>query len=81
MFDATPNLAVKRSDVLRAVIVRTKKGVRRESGILIRFDENAVVIINNDNSPKGTLCTEFIIIFFFLFGINTFSLSILMSYF
>lgn len=47
---------VKRSDVLRGVIVRTKKGIRRESGIVIRFDENAVVLINNDGSPKGSLC-------------------------
>lgn len=56
---------VKRSDVLRAVIVRTKKGVRRESGIVIRFDENAVVLINNDGSPKGSLCLVIILIFFF----------------
>lgn len=52
--EALPNLIVKRSDILRAVIVRTKKGIRRESGIVIRFDDNAVVIINNDGSPKGS---------------------------
>ncbi|PSB67572.1 50S ribosomal protein L14, partial [filamentous cyanobacterium CCP1] len=39
--DAIPNMAVKRSDVVRAVVVRTKKGLRRESGMSIRFDDNA----------------------------------------
>lgn len=48
-------MPVKKSDVVRAVVVRTSKGIRRESGMMIRFDENAVVIINSDNSPKGTL--------------------------
>lgn len=54
-FDALPNLSVKYSDVLKAVIVRTTKPVRRESGMSVRFDDNAVVLINNDNSPKGTM--------------------------
>lgn len=48
-------MLVKRSDVVRAVIVRTSKGLKRESGMLIRFDENAAVIINVDRSPKGTV--------------------------
>nr|YP_007317205.1 ribosomal protein L14 [Monomorphina aenigmatica]AFZ88807.1 ribosomal protein L14 [Monomorphina aenigmatica] len=52
--DSIPNMVVKRSNVVRAVIVRTTKGLRRESGMLIRFDENAVVLINPDGSPKGT---------------------------
>nr|YP_009512105.1 ribosomal protein L14 [Euglena hiemalis]AXI98043.1 ribosomal protein L14 [Euglena hiemalis] len=52
--EATPNMIVKKSDVVKAVIVRTVKGLRRESGMLIRFDENAAVIINADRSPKGT---------------------------
>lgn len=47
-------MAVKKSDVIKAVIVRTAKGLRRESGMMIRFDENAAVIINADRSPKGT---------------------------
>jgi len=47
-------MAVKKSDVVRAVIVRTSKGLQRESGMMIRFDENAVVIINSDGLPKGT---------------------------
>lgn len=47
-------MAVKKSEVVKAVVVRTTKGVRRESGMLIRFDENAAVLINNDGSPKGT---------------------------
>jgi large subunit ribosomal protein L14 len=47
-------MAVKRSDVVRAVIVRTVKGLRRESGMSIKFDENAAVIINADGSPKGS---------------------------
>jgi large subunit ribosomal protein L14 len=52
--DAIPNMAVKKSDVVKAVIVRTRKGLRRESGMSIRFDDNAAVIINNDGNPKGT---------------------------
>ncbi len=52
--DAIPNMAVKKSDVVRAVIVRTRHSIRRESGMSIRFDDNAAVIINTDNNPRGT---------------------------
>jgi large subunit ribosomal protein L14 len=52
--DAIPNMAVKKSDVVRAVVVRTKKGLRRDSGMSIRFDDNAAVIINADGNPRGT---------------------------
>src|SRR4028119_500599 len=52
--DAIPNMPVKKSDVVKAVIVRTKKGVRRPDGSYIKFDENAAVIINKDNNPRGT---------------------------
>ena len=52
--DANPNMTVKKSDVVRAVIVRTKQALRRESGMSIRFDDNAAVIINKDNNPRGT---------------------------
>jgi len=52
--DATPNMPVKKSDIVRAVIVRTKKNVRRTNGTSIRFDENAAVIINKENNPRGT---------------------------
>ena len=52
--DAIPNMAVKKSDVVRAVIVRTKKSLRRNSGMSIRFDDNAAVIINQDGNPRGT---------------------------
>lgn len=52
--DAIPNMPVKKSDVVKAVIVRTKKGVQRPDGSYIRFDENAAVIINKDNNPRGT---------------------------
>nr|YP_009298085.1 ribosomal protein L14 [Plocamium cartilagineum]AOM68023.1 ribosomal protein L14 [Plocamium cartilagineum] len=52
--DASPNMTVKRSDVVRAVIVRTKKTLRRHDGMNIRFDENAAVIINQENNPRGT---------------------------
>jgi large subunit ribosomal protein L14 len=48
-------MLIKKSDVVKAVIVRTSKGLRRESGMMIRFDENAAVIINSDGSPKGTV--------------------------
>jgi len=52
--DATPNTPVKKSDVVRAVIVRTRQSVRRDSGMSIRFDDNAAVLINPDGNPKGT---------------------------
>jgi len=52
--EAIPNMPVKRSDVIRAVIVRTKKSIRRQDGMYIRFDENAAVIVNMDNNPRGT---------------------------
>jgi large subunit ribosomal protein L14 len=52
--DAIPNMAVKRSSVVRAVIVRTKNTIRRSDGMGIRFDDNAAVIINTENNPKGT---------------------------
>lgn len=52
--DAIPNMAVKKSDVVKAVVVRTRKSLRRESGMSIRFDDNAAVIINNDGNPRGT---------------------------
>ncbi|MBT8986147.1 50S ribosomal protein L14 [Lactobacillus delbrueckii subsp. bulgaricus] len=51
---ATPGGVVKKGDVVKAVIVRTKSGVRREDGSYIKFDENAAVIINADKSPRGT---------------------------
>ena len=52
--DALPNMAVKRSSVVRAVIIRTKNTIRRSDGMGIRFDDNAAVIINVENNPKGT---------------------------
>ena len=51
---AAPGGTVKKGDVVKAVIVRTKRGVRRENGIYVRFDENAAVIIKEDHNPKGT---------------------------
>ena len=51
---AAPGGTVKKGDVVKAVIVRTKRGVRRENGIYVRFDENAAVIIKEDRNPKGT---------------------------
>ena len=52
--DATPGGVVKKGDVVKAVIVRSAKGLRREDGTYIRFDENAAVIIKEDKNPKGT---------------------------
>nr|YP_009029254.1 ribosomal protein L14 [Didymosphenia geminata]AGH28785.1 ribosomal protein L14 [Didymosphenia geminata] len=52
--EATPNMPVKRSDVIRAVVVRTTKSIRRQDGMYIRFDDNAVVVVNMDNNPRGT---------------------------
>ena len=51
---AAPGGTVKKGEVVKAVIVRTKRGVRREDGTYVRFDENAAVIIKEDKNPKGT---------------------------
>ncbi|UOE94261.1 MULTISPECIES: 50S ribosomal protein L14 [Bacillaceae] len=51
---ATPGGVVKKGDVVRAVIVRTKSGARRQDGSYIKFDENAAVIVRDDKSPRGT---------------------------
>jgi large subunit ribosomal protein L14 len=47
-------MPVKRSDVVRAVVMRTKNTIRRQDGMSIRFDDNAAVIINKENNPRGT---------------------------
>ncbi|MEX0267714.1 50S ribosomal protein L14 [Leptolyngbyaceae cyanobacterium UHCC 1019] len=52
--DAIPNMAVKKSDVVTAVIVRTRHTLRRNNGMSIRFDDNAAVLINKDKNPRGT---------------------------
>lgn len=52
--DATPGGAVKKGQVVKAVIVRTKYGLSRENGSYIKFDDNAAVIIKDDNTPTGT---------------------------
>ena len=52
--DATPNMPVKKSDVVRAVIVRTRRTLHRVNGMSIRFDDNAAVIVNQENNPRGT---------------------------
>jgi large subunit ribosomal protein L14 len=52
--DASPGGVVKKGDVVKAVVVRSQKGLRRPDGSYIRFDENAAVIIKEDKSPRGT---------------------------
>jgi large subunit ribosomal protein L14 len=52
--EAIPGSAVKKGDVVRAVVVRTKKEKRRPDGTYIKFDENAVVLIDNQMNPRGT---------------------------
>ena len=52
--DATPGGTVKKGEVVKAVVVRTKKETRREDGSYIRFDENACVLINDQQQPRGT---------------------------
>ena len=47
-------MPVKRSDVVRAVVVRTRSTVRRKDGMSVRFDDNAAVLINKENNPRGT---------------------------
>jgi large subunit ribosomal protein L14 len=51
---ASPNGTVKKGDIVRAVIVRTKRAMRRPDGSYIRFDENAAVIVDDNHSPRGT---------------------------
>ena len=52
--ESIPNMPVKRSDIVKAIVVRTRKTVRRQDGMHIRFDDNAAVIVNADNNPRGT---------------------------
>ena len=52
--DATPGGVVKKGEIVKAVVVRTKKEIRRKDGSYIRFDENAAVIIKDDMTPRGT---------------------------
>ena len=52
--DATPGGVVKKGDVVKAVVVRSARGLRRNDGTYIRFDENAAVIIRDDKNPRGT---------------------------
>ena len=52
--EASPRGRVKKGDVMKAVVVRTKQGVRRSDGSIIRFDDNAAVILNNNEAPIGT---------------------------
>lgn len=52
--EAIPNKLVKKSEVVRAVIIRTKKEVRRKDGSYVKFDENAVILINEQLNPRGT---------------------------
>jgi large subunit ribosomal protein L14 len=52
--ESIPNMPVKRSDIIKAIVVRTKKTIRRQDGMYIRFDDNAAVLVNADNNPRGT---------------------------
>ena len=52
--EALPNQPLKKSDIVRAVIIRTCKGIRRSNGMVIRFDDNAAVVLNKDNNPRGS---------------------------
>ena len=52
--DAVPGGVVKKGEVVKAVVVRTKKGARRQDGSYVKFDENAAVIIRDDGTPRGT---------------------------
>jgi large subunit ribosomal protein L14 len=52
--EAVPNMSLKKSEVVRAVIVRTRKGMKRDNGMILNFDDNAAVIINPEGNPRGT---------------------------
>ena len=52
--ESSPRMPVKRSDIVRAVVVRTRKTISRKNGTCIRFDDNAAVLVNAQNNPRGT---------------------------
>jgi large subunit ribosomal protein L14 len=52
--EAVPNMPLKKSDVVKAVIVRTCKGLKRNNGMILSFDDNAAVVVNNEGNPRGT---------------------------
>nr|YP_010759993.1 ribosomal protein L14 [Cuscuta macrocephala]WEY29907.1 ribosomal protein L14 [Cuscuta macrocephala] len=52
--EAVPNMPLEKSEIVRALIVRTRKELKRDSGIILRYDDNAVVIIDKEGNPKGT---------------------------
>nr|YP_010760530.1 ribosomal protein L14 [Cuscuta polyanthemos]WEY30494.1 ribosomal protein L14 [Cuscuta polyanthemos] len=52
--DVVPNMPLEKSEVVRAVIVRTRKELKRENGIILRYDDNAAVVIDKEGNPKGT---------------------------
>ena len=52
--EATPNMPIKRSDIVRAIVVRTSKSIRRQDGMYIRFDDNAAVLLTEAGEPRGT---------------------------
>jgi large subunit ribosomal protein L14 len=52
--NSMPNMSTKRSDIVRAIIVRTRKIIKRKDGMFVRFDDNAAIIVNLENNPKGT---------------------------
>ena len=52
--EAVPNMPVKRSEIVRAVVVRTRKEFERTNGSIIKFDDNAAVVINREGNPRGT---------------------------
>nr|YP_010970017.1 ribosomal protein L14 [Taenitis blechnoides]WNR49230.1 ribosomal protein L14 [Taenitis blechnoides] len=52
--EAIPNMSLKKSEVVRAVAARTRKGIRRRNGIFLGFDDNAAVIVNQEGNPRGT---------------------------
>lgn len=52
--EAVPNMPLKKSEIVRAVIVRTTKGLKRNNGMILRFDDNAAVVVNQEGNPRGT---------------------------
>lgn len=52
--EAVPNMPLKKSEVVRAVIVRTCKGLKRDNGMILRFDDNAAVVVSQEGNPRGT---------------------------
>nr|UTJ90097.1 ribosomal protein L14 [Actinostachys digitata] len=52
--EVVPNMSIKKSEIIRAVIIRTRKGLKRKNGTVLEFDDNAAIVVNQEGNPRGT---------------------------